>query len=57
MTKGRQAFHSTVIGRELRLLRRAIRRVPGGAVFNTHTVQGLRWDAHTGLFLRQRTQG
>lgn len=57
MTKGRQAFHSTVFGRDLRLLRRAIRSVPGGATFNTNTQQGLRWDGHTKLFLRPRGAG
>jgi hypothetical protein len=54
VTKGRQAFHNTIIGRDLRLLRRVIRRVPAGSVFTTMTPQGLRWDGHTGLFLRPR---
>lgn len=57
MTKGRQAFHNTIIGRDLRLLRRAIVRVPPGAVFTTMTPQGLYCDHHTRLFLRPRETG
>lgn len=54
MTKGRRAFHNTVIGPRLNALRQAIRGVPSGTVFNTHTQQGLYWDRHTRLFLRPR---
>lgn len=54
MTKGRQAFHNTVIGRDLRLLRRAMRRVPTGMTMNNAVRDGFRWDAHTGLMLRPR---
>jgi hypothetical protein len=51
VTKGRQAYHDTVIGRKLRLLRRAIRRVPLGAVLDREAHARKTWDAATGLFL------
>ena len=50
----RTAAHETVIGRDLRLLGRAIRWVPGGRVFDSHTREGRYWDHHTHLFLRPR---
>lgn len=53
-TKARVAFHNTVIGRDLRLLRRAIARVPSGSLLGTNVVQGLKWDGNTGLFLRPK---
>lgn len=53
---GRRAFHDTVIGRELRLLRRAIARVPSGEACNSNIREGRVWDAHTGMFLRPRVK-
>lgn len=54
VTKGRRAFHNTVCGRHIRLLRRAIARVPNGDVMRREGLGGKAWDTHTGLFLRPR---
>lgn len=54
MTKGRRAFHDTVIGPRLRALRRAIEGVPSGEVLNRNILQGLVWDWHTRKFLRPK---
>lgn len=54
--RAKRAYHATVIGRELRLLGRAIRRVPHGRLFDTQTREGRYWDGHTGLFLRPRAR-
>lgn len=52
----RRQLHDVVCGRELRLLGRAIRRVPPGAVLNRMDKdENKQWDAHTGLFLRRHT--
>jgi hypothetical protein len=52
--RARVAFHETVAGRDLRLLGRAIRRVPMPAALDAEKRQGREWDGHTGLYLRPR---
>jgi hypothetical protein len=54
---GERQLGNVVGGRGLRLLGRAIARVPPGAVLNRmDKVEGKQWDHHTGLFLRKRGQ-
>lgn len=55
---GSRQLHNTVIGRDLRLLGRAMARVPGGAVLaRMDRDENKQWDSHTGLFLRRRGDG
>jgi len=55
---GTRALHNTVIGRRLRLLGRAIARVPPSPVLHREARDNNKyWDAHTGLFLRPKGEG
>jgi len=52
---GVRQLHNTVVGRPLRLLGRAIARVPPGATLNRmDRDEDKQWDVHTGLFLRAK---